>query len=252
MLKISHLCASINQKPILNNLSLTLYPGEMHVLMGPNGSGKSTLASVIAGHPSYEVTSGSVYLDETSLLDLPVHERSLNGVFVAFQYPLAIPGMTLMSFLKEMLNAHRKYKGLPLVDAADFLVMVKEKAKVVGLPESFLYRSLNEGFSGGEKKRCEILQMLLLEPMFIVLDETDSGLDVDALKQIALAIEAFRNPKSIFLVITHYQRLLNFLTPDKIHIFAKGQVICSGGQEIAMELEQKGYESFLGHRSNPA
>jgi Fe-S cluster assembly ATP-binding protein len=222
MFVIKNLSISIQDIKIIEDFNLTLKEGEMHVLMGPNGSGKSTLAQAIAGHPSYTITQGHAYLNQQDLLSLPVHERAQQGLFLAFQYPLEIPGVSLLSFLKTSVNAHRVAHKLPEIDAVDFIRLAKQHIKTVGLDESFLYRSFNDGFSGGEKKRCELLQLLLVDPQLIILDETDSGLDIDALRMIAEVIQSLRDSKRIFLVITHYQRLLEYLQPDVIHIFAKG------------------------------
>ena len=244
MLEIKNLTVKVQDKVIIQDLSMSLGPGLIEALMGPNGSGKSTLAAALAGHPSYEVVSGQAFIDGKDILACEPHERAHAGLFLAFQYPVEIPGITFLSFLKEIVNAARKAKGLTPLDAGEFLVMVKSKIKLVGLDESFLYRQLNDGFSGGEKKRAEILQMLLLEPKVIILDETDSGLDVDALKAIARAVREYRADQTSFLVITHYQRLLEHMQPDKVHIFAKGKVITSGGLELAQKLEENGYAQF--------
>lgn len=245
MLEIKNLTVKVQDKTIIQNLNMKLGAGLIEALMGPNGSGKSTLAAALAGHPSFEIVSGQASIDGQDILQLEPHERAHAGLFLAFQYPVEIPGITFLSFLKEIVNASRKANGLTPVDAGEFLLLVKNKIKLVGLDESFLYRQLNDGFSGGEKKRAEILQMLLLEPKVIILDETDSGLDIDALKAIASAVRQYRGEKTSFLVITHYQRLLEHMQPDKVHIFAKGNVITSGGLELAEKLEESGYAQFL-------
>jgi Fe-S cluster assembly ATP-binding protein len=245
MFAIKNLVVSVQDTQIINHLNLTIHPGQMHVLMGPNGSGKSTLAQALTGHPSYTVTEGSVELDNLDLLTLPVHERAHRGLFLAFQYPLEIPGVSLLNFLKTSLNAHRFANKLPELDAADFIKLAKESIKIVGLDESFLYRSLNDGFSGGEKKRCELLQLLLLNPKLIILDETDSGLDIDALRIIADVVRGLRDQQRMFLVITHYQRLLQYLQPDVVHIFSKGNIIQTGDMELVSLLETHGYKYFI-------
>lgn len=245
MLEISGLTVKVEEKVIVQDLNLVLGAGQVEALMGPNGSGKSTLAAALAGHPAYSIESGSVKIDGQEILDLEPHERSHAGLFLAFQYPIEIPGITFLSFLKEIVNAKRKSLGQSLVDAGQFILEVKEHIQKVGLDESFLYRQLNDGFSGGEKKRAEILQMLLLEPKVVILDETDSGLDIDALRSIAASVRSVADAKTTFLVITHYQRLLEYLQPDKVHIFSRGSVIKSGDMELAFQLERDGYAQFL-------
>lgn len=245
MLVIRDLTVKVEGKVILENFSMTLESGKIEALMGPNGSGKSTLASALAGHPNYEVVSGSAVLDGISLLDLEPHERAQAGMYLAFQYPVEIPGISFLSFLKEVVNAKRKSQGLLPKDAGEFLADVKEKLSYVGLEESFLYRSVNEGFSGGEKKRAEILQMLLLEPKLVILDETDSGLDIDALRLIAQCVKEYQSATCSVLVITHYQRLLDYMKPDKVHIFSGGKILQSGDLTLAQQLEQDGYAQFL-------
>lgn len=245
MFTIKNLSVSVQDTKIIDNFSLTINAGEMHVLMGPNGSGKSTLAQALAGHPVYTINQGTAELDTVDLLTLAVYERAQQGLFLAFQYPLEIPGVSLLSFLKTSLNAHRVASKLPEIDAVDFIKLAKEHIKTVGLDESFLYRSLNDGFSGGEKKRCELLQVLLLDPKLIILDETDSGLDIDALRMIGQVIQTLRNKKRMFLVITHYQRLLEYLNPEVVHIFSKGQIIKTGTMELVTLLEEHGYKYFL-------
>ncbi|ABM03320.1 Iron-regulated ABC transporter ATPase subunit SufC [Psychromonas ingrahamii 37] len=250
MLNINNLHAEIQGNMILKGLNLSVKSGEVHAIMGPNGSGKSTLANVLAGHPDYQVTTGEVIFQGRDLLTLSVAERACAGVFVAFQYPLEIPGVSNVQFLKLALNSQRKYRQLSELDALDFLQLVKTKVQQVGMEEPLLYRSINEGFSGGEKKRNEILQMLVLEPQLAILDETDSGLDIDALKLVAQGINAFRNSadsgqKPGIILVTHYQRLLNFINPDFVHILFDGRIVKSGGPELALELERKGYADLL-------
>lgn len=230
-----------NTKPILRGVNLTIQSGEVHAIMGPNGSGKSTLSNVLAGREDYIVTDGSVTLNDEDLLLLEPEERAQRGVFLAFQYPTEIPGVNNMYFLRTALNSIRKTKGLPPLDAADFLMLVKSKIKEVGLDEAFLHRAVNEGFSGGEKKRNEVLQMLILEPNFIILDETDSGLDIDALQMVARCVNSLRNKERSILVVTHYQRLLDFIQPDVVHVMANGKILKSGDKSLAHELEAKGY-----------
>ena len=244
MLVIENLQASIENKPLIKGLNLTINAGETHALMGPNGSGKSTLANILAGRPDYTITGGSVTFQGQDLLALPPEERARSGVFLAFQYPIEIPGITNIYFLKMSLNAIRKAKGLPEMDAFDFTTLVKEKAAFLKLDQDFLYRPLNTGFSGGEKKRNAILQMMLLEPTLAILDETDSGLDIDALREIAVGVNHCRTPERGFLLITHYQRLLDYIVPTHVHIFMNGRIIQSGGPELAKQLEKSGYEQF--------
>lgn len=246
MLTIRNLAVTIQDekqqtKPILRGVDLQIKPGEVHVIMGPNGSGKSTLANVLAGRDGYDVTQGEVLLNDEDLLALAPEERAARGVFLAFQYPTEIPGVNNMYFLRTALNSLRKQKKLPPLDAADFLTLVKSKMQAVGLNESFLHRAVNEGFSGGEKKRNEVLQMLMLEPEFIILDETDSGLDIDALQMVARSVNSLRDGKRSILVVTHYQRLLDYIEPDVIHVMAKGQIQKTGDKTLALELESKGY-----------
>ena len=241
MLEIKNLSASVNGVAILKGINLSVKAGEVHAIMGPNGSGKSTLARVLAGHPSYEVTGGKVTYMGRDLLAMSAEERSLEGVFLAFQYPLEIPGVSNAQFLKAALNAHRQKKGLEELDAMEFQQMMKEKLKIVEMEQSYLYRNLNEGFSGGEKKRNEILQMAVLEPKLAVLDETDSGLDIDALKIVSEGVNKLRNKDNAILLITHYQRMLNYITPDFVHVLSEGKIAKSGGKELALELEAKGY-----------
>ena len=241
MLNIDDLHASVEGKQILRGLTLEVKAGEVHAIMGPNGSGKSTLAQVLAGRDSYTVEGGSVTWDGKDLLALPAEERAREGLFLAFQYPVEIPGVSNAYFLKAAVNAVRRHRGLPELDAIDFLKRVKAEMKSVGMREEFLYRSVNEGFSGGEKKRNEVLQMALLEPRLAVLDETDSGLDIDALRIVADGVNRLRGPDRSMIVITHYQRLLDYIVPDKVHVLSAGRIVHSGGPELALELEQRGY-----------
>lgn len=246
MLTITNLNASITddkqiEKPILRGVNLTVDAGEVHVIMGPNGSGKSTLANILAGREDYKITDGSVTLNGEDLLALAPEERAVRGLFLAFQYPTEIPGVNNMYFLRTALNSIRKQKQLPPLDAADFLMLVKSKMKEVGLDESFLQRAVNEGFSGGEKKRNEVLQMLMLEPTFIILDETDSGLDIDALQMVARCVNQLKSKDRSILVVTHYQRLLDYLQPDKVHVMSNGKILKSGDITLAHELEKTGY-----------
>jgi Fe-S cluster assembly ATP-binding protein len=242
MLEIRNLHAGIDGKEILKGLSLEIGEGEVHAIMGPNGSGKSTLANVLAGRPKYEVTSGTVTFEGKDLLSIPTEKRAREGVFLAMQYPVEIPGVNNIYFLKAALNAIRKHRGEEELDAIEFLQLARQKMKLVDLDEAFMTRSVNEGFSGGEKKRNEIFQMAVLDPKLAILDETDSGLDIDALRIVAEGVNALRSEKHSVLVITHYQRLLRYLVPDVVHVLANGQIVKSGGKELAEELEQKGYE----------
>ncbi|MFZ2490020.1 MAG: Fe-S cluster assembly ATPase SufC [Thermoanaerobaculia bacterium] len=242
MLEIKNLHAGIEGKEILKGLTLAIRPGEVHAIMGPNGSGKSTLANVLAGRPRYEVTSGEVTFEGKPLLEMPTEERAREGVFLAMQYPVEIPGVNNIYFLKAALNAKRKHQGLEELDAIEFLQLAREKMKVVELDESFMNRGVNEGFSGGEKKRNEIFQMAVLDPKLAILDETDSGLDIDALRVVANGVNTLRSEYHSVLVITHYQRLLTYLVPDFVHVLAGGRIVKSGGKELAFELEQKGYD----------
>jgi Fe-S cluster assembly ATP-binding protein len=251
MLEIRDLSARAEGKDILKGLTLSVGAGEVHAIMGPNGSGKSTLARVLAGHPGYEVTGGSVFYEGKDLLDLEPEERACEGLFMAFQYPVEIAGINNAYFLKAALNAVRKYRGEPDVDAVEFMQLAREKAKLLEMDQSMLSRSVNEGFSGGEKKRNEIFQMAVLEPKLAVLDETDSGLDIDALRIVANGVNALRSPERSMLVVTHYQRLLNYIVPDHVHVLSEGRIVRSGGKELALELEDKGYgwvETGVGSR----
>jgi Fe-S cluster assembly ATP-binding protein len=241
MLKIKNLHASVDGNEILRGIDLELGPGEVHASMGPNGSGKSTLARVLAGHEAYEVTAGEVLFNGKDLLEMDPEDRAREGVFMAFQYPVEIPGVSNTYFLKAALNAVRKHRGLPEMDAIEFLTLVRQKMKLVQMDESLLNRPVNEGFSGGEKKRNEIFHMAVLEPSLAVLDETDSGLDIDALRIVADGVNTLRQADRSFLVITHYQRLLNYIVPDFVHVLVDGRIVRSGGKELALELEAKGY-----------
>ena len=241
MLEIKNLYANVGEKPILKGISLNVGKGEIHAIMGPNGSGKSTLAAVLSGRDGYTVTEGSVTYDGKNLLEMPPEQRAAEGIFLAFQYPVEIPGVTNNYFMKTALNSIRKHRGEPELDAMDFLKLIKEKAKLVEMDPALLSRSVNEGFSGGEKKRNEILQMAVLEPRLAILDETDSGLDIDALQIVAHGINVLRSPERSMVVVTHYQRLLNYVQPDYVHVLAGGRIVKSGGKELAVELEKKGY-----------
>ncbi len=242
MLNISNLHARVEEKEILKGLNLVVKPGEIHAIMGPNGAGKSTLASVLAGRENFEVTEGSIDFDGVDLLALAPEERAREGLFLAFQYPIEIPGVNTTSFLKTAVNEVRKHRGLDELDAAQFIKTMKEKMKLVEMPDSLLKRALNEGFSGGEKKRNEIFQMAMLEPKLCVLDETDSGLDIDALRIVANGVNTYKNPDKAFIVITHYQRLLDYIIPDFVHVLFDGKIVKSGTKELALELEEKGYD----------
>jgi Fe-S cluster assembly ATP-binding protein len=246
MLQIKNLHASIQDekqktKHILCGVNLQVKPGEVHAIMGPNGSGKSTFANILAGREEYQVTSGEALFDQQNLLLMEPEARAAAGLFLAFQYPVEIPGVNNMYFLKAAVNSIRKQRNLPALDAMDFLTLVKAKMKEVNMDEKFLHRAVNEGFSGGEKKRNEVLQMLMLEPRLAILDETDSGLDVDALQAVAKGVNSLRNSERSFIIVTHYQRLLNYIIPDVVHVMVHGQIIKSGGKELALEIEEKGY-----------
>ncbi|HEY2737564.1 MAG TPA: Fe-S cluster assembly ATPase SufC [Thermoanaerobaculia bacterium] len=244
MLKIKNLHASVGGNEILRGIDLEIKAGEVHAIMGPNGSGKSTLARVLAGHDAYEVTAGEVLFEGNDLLEMEPEERAREGVFMAFQYPVEIPGVSNTYFLKAALNAVRKHRGLPEMDAMDFLTLVRQKMKLVKMDESLLTRPVNEGFSGGEKKRNEIFHMAVLEPRLAVLDETDSGLDIDALRVVADGVNTLRQADRSFLLITHYQRLLDYIVPDFVHVLVDGRIVRSGGKELALELEAQGYATF--------
>ena len=242
MLEIQNLHARVEEKEILRGLNLTVRPGEVHAIMGPNGSGKSTLANVLAGREDYEVTDGSISLEGEDLLEMEPEDRAHAGVFLAFQYPVEIPGVSNVYFLRSALNAIRKARGEEELDSMSFMKYIREKIKLLGLKDELLNRSVNEGFSGGEKKRNEIFQMAVLEPKLCVLDETDSGLDIDALQTVANGVNALRSPDRAFIVVTHYQRLLNYIVPDCVHVMVEGRLVKSGGRELALELEEKGYQ----------
>ena len=245
MLQIRNLSANVAGRKVLDGLSLDVPAGEVHAIMGPNGSGKSTLSYVLAGRPGYEVTSGSVTFRGQDLLALPAEERARAGLFLGFQYPVEIPGVNNTYLLKAALNAARRQRGLPEVDAFEFLQVVRDKMKLMQMDESFLSRGVNEGFSGGEKKRNEILQMLVLEPALALLDETDSGLDIDALKVVSAGVNTLRSPERSIVLVTHYQRLLDHIVPDRVHVLARGRILRSGGVELARELEARGYDWLL-------
>jgi Fe-S cluster assembly ATP-binding protein len=244
MLEIINLRAEVDGKEILKGINLKINTGEVHAIMGPNGSGKSTLAQVLAGRETYDVTGGQVLLDGKDLLDLAPEERAREGVFMAFQYPVEIPGVSNSYFLKTALNEVRKHKGLETLDAVDFLKVIKEKAKLLQIDTEMLHRSVNDAFSGGEKKRNEILQMAVLEPRLAVLDETDSGLDIDALRVVADGVNTLRSEDRAIVIVTHYQRLLNYIIPDFVHILLNGRIVKSGTKELAIELEEKGYDAI--------
>jgi len=246
MLEIKNLHATVDGNEILRGLDLTLPAGEVHAIMGPNGSGKSTLSYVLAGRDGYEVTQGEVLLRGENILELEPEERAAAGIFLAFQYPIEIPGVPNTTFLKEAVNALRKARGEEQLDAMQFLKILRAKIKELEIPEEFLKRAVNAGFSGGEKKRNEILQMAMLEPSVAILDETDSGLDIDALKSVADGVNAMRSPDRTMLVITHYQRLLDYIVPDRVHVLSQGRIVRSGGPELAHELEEKGYADIVG------
>ncbi|PJJ97251.1 Fe-S cluster assembly ATPase SufC [Lysobacteraceae bacterium NML91-0213] len=241
MLKIDNLYASINGRDILKGLSLHVKPGEVHAIMGPNGAGKSTLGNILAGRDGYDISQGSIEFDGRPLLELEPEERAAAGVFLAFQYPVEIPGVNNTYFLRSALNAQRKSRGEPELDSMQFLKLVREKLSVLHLDDKLLHRGVNEGFSGGEKKRNEIFQLAVLEPKLAILDETDSGLDIDALKTVAEGVNTLRSPDRAFVVITHYQRLLEYIRPDVVHVLADGRIVESGGPELALELEEHGY-----------
>ena len=242
MLKIENLHASIGDKEILKGISLTVNKGEIHAIMGPNGSGKSTLSSVLVGNPNYEVTAGSVTFEGEDLLELEPEERAHQGLFMSFQYPVEIPGVSMVNFMRAALNERRKAQGLDPIPAPEFLKLMKQKRELVELDSKLASRSVNEGFSGGEKKRNEIFQMAMLEPKLAILDETDSGLDIDALRIVAKGVNELRSPENATIVITHYQRLLDYIKPDFVHVLYKGRIVRSGGPELALELERRGYD----------
>lgn len=245
VLSVRDLTAEVDGTPILKGVNLEVRLGEIHAIMGPNGSGKSTFSKVLAGHPAYEVTGGEVIFQGQNLLEMEPEERARSGIFLAFQYPLEIPGVSNLDFLRVAYNSKRKAQGLEEIDAFDFDDLIEEKLEVVKMDSAFLNRSVNEGFSGGEKKRNEILQMALLEPKLAILDETDSGLDIDALKIVANGVNQLTSPENATIMITHYQRLLNYIVPDYVHVMAQGRIIKSGGKELALELESRGYDWLL-------
>ncbi len=245
MLVIKNLKANVEGKEILKGINLEVKAGEIHAIMGPNGSGKSTLANVLTGNENYEVTDGEVLFDGKNLLEMDPETRAREGMFLAFQYPIEIPGVSNATFLKTALNEIRKFKGLEEITPNEFLTLIKQKASLLGMDYAMISRYVNVGFSGGEKKRNEILQMLMLEPKFVLLDETDSGLDIDALKIVANGVNIYKNPNTSFLVVTHYQRLLNYIVPDFVHVLYKGRIIKSGTKELALELEEKGYDWLI-------
>ena len=247
MLEIKNLYASVDGKEILKGINLTVNAGEVHAIMGPNGAGKSTLSNVLAGRDGYEITQGEVIFKDEDLLELEAEERARRGIFLAFQYPVEIPGVSNIYLLKAALNAVREHQGLDELDAMDFLALVREKMQLVHMNEEFLYRGVNEGFSGGEKKRNEILQMALLEPALAILDETDSGLDIDALRTVSEGVNALRSPERSIVMITHYQRLLDYIQPDFVHVLSDGRIVKSGDKDLAKELEDKGYSWVKEH-----
>ena len=252
ILAIQSLSAGVEGRQILKGINLVIRPGEVHAVMGPNGSGKSTLASILAGRDGYDISGGEVIYCGKDLLALDPEERAREGLFLAFQYPVEIPGVNSTFFLKAAYNAIRKHRGQPELDAMEFLTFVKERMKILHVPEDFLKRPVNHGFSGGEKKRNEIFQMAVLEPKLAILDETDSGLDIDALKIVAIGVNKLKRPDNAQVVITHYQRLLNFIVPDFVHILHDGRIVRSGGKELALELEEKGYELIVNRTAVPA
>jgi Fe-S cluster assembly ATP-binding protein len=246
MLTIKDLHASINGKEILKGLDLQINAGEVHAIMGPNGSGKSTLSAVLVGNPAFEVTKGEVIFDGTNLLEMSPEERSCKGIFLSFQYPVEIPGVSMVNFMRTAINEHRKCKGETPLTAGEFLKLMREKQSIVELDKNLVNRSVNEGFSGGEKKRNEIFQMAMLEPKLAILDETDSGLDIDALRIVANGVNQLKSPDNATIVITHYQRLLDYIKPDVVHVLYNGRIIKTGGPELALELEEKGYDWLKG------
>jgi Fe-S cluster assembly ATP-binding protein len=248
MLEIRNLHAQVEGKEILCGVDLTVRKGEIHAIMGPNGSGKSTLANVLAGGEAYQVTQGEIRYEGRDLLDMEIEERAAEGIFLAYQYPVEIPGVSNKYFLKAAINSIRKYRNQPLIETREFLRILKEKLDLLGMDKSMMERSINEGFSGGEKKRNEVLQMAMLEPKLAILDETDSGLDIDALKIVADGVNELRSPERAFIVVTHYQRLLDYIVPDRVHVLAGGKIIRSGDKNLALELEQQGYRNL----SSPA
>jgi Fe-S cluster assembly ATP-binding protein len=252
LLEIIDLCAKVGDKEILKNFNLSISSGEVHAIMGPNGAGKSTLSYVLSGRPGYEITNGRVLLDGKDMLSIPAEERAREGLFLAFQYPVEIPGVATSTFLKHALNSVRKHKNQDALDTMTFVKLLREKAKKLGISQDMLKRALNVGFSGGEKKRLETLQMSVLEPRVAILDEMDSGLDIDALKVVAEGVNNLRDENRSMLVITHYQRLLNYIVPDYVHVLADGKIVKSGGKNLALELEEKGYGQFINKVSGDA
>ncbi len=244
LLEIKNLCARVEEKEILKNFSLTINEGEIHAIMGPNGSGKSTLSNIIAGHPAYEVTSGEIYFKGLNVLEMTPDERANSGIFLAFQYPTELPGVGTALFLKTAMNAKLKFLGKPQLDAVTFMKKLKVRANALGITDEMLKRPVNVGFSGGEKKKMETFQMAFLEPDFCILDEMDSGLDIDALRVVSTGVNVMREPKRSFLIITHYQRLLDYIEPDYVHIMVDGRIVESGDKNLALKLEEKGYESY--------
>lgn len=242
LLEIKNLHANINGKEILKGINLSVNKGEIHAIMGPNGSGKSTLSSVLVGNPDFEVSEGEVFYEGKDLLELSPEDRSREGIFLSFQYPVEIPGVSMVNFMRAAVNEHRKYKNLEPISATDFLKLMREKRAIVEMDSKLTGRSVNEGFSGGEKKRNEIFQMAMLEPKLAILDETDSGLDIDALRIVANGVNTLRTPENSTIVITHYQRLLDYIKPDVVHVLYKGRIVKTGGPELALELEKKGYD----------
>ncbi|HEX6795409.1 MAG TPA: Fe-S cluster assembly ATPase SufC [Casimicrobiaceae bacterium] len=252
MLEIRNLSVSVDDKPILRGVDLTVDAGEVHAIMGPNGSGKSTLAQVLAGRETFHVTGGEVRYEGRDLLALPPEERAREGVFLAFQYPVEIPGVSNVYLLKAAVNSVRRHRGLPELDAMDFLALIRGRMQLMDMRDELLYRAVNEGFSGGEKKRTEILQMALLEPRLAILDETDSGLDIDALQIVANGINALRGPERAMILVTHYQRLLDYVVPDFVHVLSQGRIVKSGGKDLALELERRGYGWLDDASASPA
>lgn len=242
MLEIKNLRASVEGKEILRGVNLTVNAGEVHAIMGPNGAGKSTLASVLTGHPKFEVTEGTVMFQGHDLLELSPEERACDGIFLSFQYPVEIPGVSMVNFMRAAVNEHRKYQGLEPLSASDFLKLMRAKTELLQLDSKLTSRSVNEGFSGGEKKRNEIFQMAMLDPRLSILDETDSGLDIDALRVVANGVNTLRSPENASIVITHYQRLLDYIEPDFVHVLYKGRIVKTGGKELALDLEKRGYD----------